>query len=104
MSQELIDVARIAQRYVNQQFRVYNDLSEAEEDQLHADQEALWCECGHGPEHHEHKPWKSIARYRNGQYGKGHWYRRCRGHKGYDTMIGETPCRCKGYAPRGVQA
>lgn len=50
------------------------------------------CECGHGPDSHE------AAGFRqNSRTGKSHWKRYCRGHKGYTTLTGEKPCRCRGY-------
>ncbi|WNM69885.1 hypothetical protein SEA_APIARY_77 [Rhodococcus phage Apiary] len=54
------------------------------------------CECGHGEQHHPGEPWDQ--RTKDGQ-GKTTWKRHCHGHKGYSTLHGETPCRCKGFTP-----
>ena len=61
----------------------------------------VFCECGHEESHHKwnpedplHVPWRQRT---HGGRGKTTWLRHCRGNKGYDTLMGETPCRCKGF-------
>lgn len=56
----------------------------------------LRCTCGHEEKHHEAEPWP--VRTKDG-LGKTTWKRYCHGNKGYCTLLGETPCRCKGFTP-----
>lgn len=56
--------------------------------------EAKSCECGHDDYLHLDTPNRQRT---HGGLGKTTWPRFCRGHKGYDTLRGETPCRCKGF-------
>lgn len=55
------------------------------------------CECGHSRGHHPGEPTRQRT---NGGLGKTTWKRYCRGHKGYDTLTGEKPCRCTGFTFR----
>ncbi|WKW85528.1 hypothetical protein SEA_REYNAULD_77 [Rhodococcus phage Reynauld] len=56
------------------------------------------CDCGHGRHCHPDEPWDHRTK---GGYGKTSWKRYCHGHKGYDPINGETPCRCKGFFFKG---
>ncbi|QQM15162.1 hypothetical protein SEA_BANQUO_75 [Gordonia phage Banquo] len=48
------------------------------------------CSCGHDGQLHG-EPWDQPT-----STGRSTWRRHCRGHAGYSTATGETPCRCKG--------